>query len=277
MNQEDRRRMLWRARKQRQRERERDVRDIVPAGRDIVLVKTNVTHPVSACNPLPSVTVTSDRRDNIGVRAGLTVVAIGMLGVGITINAWFARSLGSTEFAGWLFLALGIVSDSAAFILPRQAEWLWRQRRPLASGMAWGLWAVTFAFALIASAGFASINIADVTTARAARTSPAIELAQRKLDAATAAVQAECRRVGPLCHARQAEQRQALADLAAGQAAVEAGADPQVAKAAQLVAWLTPWRPNADDLAMVRLALLALLPQLGGLVLLVARHSISNY
>jgi hypothetical protein len=260
-------RALARDRKRRQRERDR-----LNEGRDIVPVKTDVTHPVSACNSLPSVTVTPDRRYSIGVRSGLIVVALGMFGVGVTINAWFARSLGSTEFAGWLFLAVGVVSDSGAFVLPRQAEWLWRERRMLASLMAWGLWGVTFAFALIASAGFASMNIAEVTTARAARSSPSTELAQRKLDAATTAVATECRRVAPLCHARQAEQRDALADLSAAQKAVEAGADPQTAKAAQLVAWLTPWRPNPDDLAMVRLALLTLLPQLGGLVLMVARR-----
>jgi hypothetical protein len=52
---------------------------------------------------------------------------------------------------------------------------------------------------------------------------------------------------------------------------VAQSADPQVVKAAALVAWFSPLRPSEDDLAMVRLALLTLLPQLGGLVLMVAR------
>jgi hypothetical protein len=201
----------------------------------------------------------------------LTAVALALFATGLAINGWFARSLGSTPEAGWLFLAVGVASDSAAFVLPRQAEWLWHQRRMLASAVAWGLWSVTFGFALIASAGFASINIADVTSARAARSSPAMEVARLKVDAAKAAVAAECKQVGPLCRARQAEERQVLAELAGAQTAVAAAADPQTTRSAQLVAWLSPWRPSDTDLAMVRLALLTLLPQLGGLVLMVVR------
>jgi hypothetical protein len=201
----------------------------------------------------------------------LSGCAISMFGVGVTINAWFARSLGSTELAQWLFLAVGVVSDCAAFVLPRQAGWLWRTDRKMASLVAWGLWSVTFGFALIASVGFASLNIADVTSARASRSSPGIELAQHKLEVATAQAATECKKVGPLCRARQEEERQALAELGGARKAVQAGADPQVTKAAQLVAWLTPWKPSAEDVALGRLALLTLLPQLGGLMWLVAR------
>ncbi|MGA2293562.1 MAG: hypothetical protein ABSG20_34795 [Bradyrhizobium sp.] len=38
--------------------------------------------------------------------------------VGITINGWFARSLGSSDVAGWLFLGLGVAADIAALALP---------------------------------------------------------------------------------------------------------------------------------------------------------------
>jgi hypothetical protein len=292
----DRRRMLWRARKARQRERERLMieGDIGDRGRDLVPVTPPVTHPVSPCGGLPSVTpsvthIMSRLACGPSARQGatlpnascetwrlrsvaLTGIALALFGAGLAINGWFARSLGSTPEAGWLFLAVGVASDSAAFVLPRQAEALWHQRRMFASAVAWGLWSVTFAFALIASAGFASVNISDVTSARAARSSPAIELAQRRLDAATAAVAAECQRVGPLCRARQAEERQAFEALAGAQAAVAAAADPQTTKSAQLVAWVSPWRPTDTDVGMLRLALLTLLPQLGGLVLLVARQ-----
>jgi hypothetical protein len=202
------------------------------------------------------------------VSIALTAVALTLFASAVAATAAYAWTLGASEFARSVFCAIGVVADCLVFLLPLAAS-----RSPLPIALcAWSAWSVALAFALSGAIGFAALNIADVTSARAARTSPAIELAQRKLNAATAAVQAECRRVGPLCHARQAEQRQALADLAVAQAAVEAGADPQVAKAAQLVAWLTPWRPSSDDLAMVRLALLTLLPQLGGLVLLVARR-----
>src|ERR1700747_3325181 len=36
----------------------------------------------------------------------LTAAALALGGVGVTMNGWFARSLGSTDLAGWLFLAV---------------------------------------------------------------------------------------------------------------------------------------------------------------------------
>jgi hypothetical protein len=59
-----------------------------------------------------------------------------------------------------------------------------------------------------------------------------------------------------------------------GRAKVGKAADPQVDAAARLTAWITfgALRPTADDFGMLRLFLLTLLPQLGGLVLMVARR-----
>src|SRR6202011_1563064 len=37
----------------------------------------------------------------------MTAAALALGGVGVTMNGWFARSLGSTDLAGWLFLAVG--------------------------------------------------------------------------------------------------------------------------------------------------------------------------
>jgi hypothetical protein len=50
--------------------------------------------------------------------------------------------------------------------------------------------------------------------------------------------------------------------------------DPQSDGASKLVRWLSFDRvvPSADDFAMFRLALLTLLPQLGGLLLMIARR-----
>lgn len=51
--------------------------------------------------------------------------------------------------------------------------------------------------------------------------------------------------------------------------------DPQAASGAKLVAWVSADRfhPSADDFAMLRLLILTILPQLGGLVLMVARRA----
>jgi hypothetical protein len=37
----------------------------------------------------------------------LTTAALALSAVGIAINGWFARSLGSSDVAGWLFMAVG--------------------------------------------------------------------------------------------------------------------------------------------------------------------------
>jgi hypothetical protein len=55
--------------------------------------------------------------------------------------------------------------------------------------------------------------------------------------------------------------------------AVEQTADPQVEAASHIVAWLNRGmlRPTGDDFAMLRLVLLALPPQIGGILLMVGR------
>jgi len=74
---------------------------------------------------------------------------------------------------------------------------------------------------------------------------------------------------------QSSERRQVLdsATTNVGQAA-----DPQTIAAIRLVAWGSGGilRPAPEDFAMLRLFLLALLPQVGGLLLLVGRHSAAS-
>jgi hypothetical protein len=197
-------------------------------------------------------------------RIALMCSAFALAATGLAINARFARSLGSTEFAGWLFLAVGVASDIAAFVLPTWALSLPRWR----SAAAWALWTVTFGFALLASVGFASLNIADTALARASRSTPAIVDAQLALADAKLARDRECIRVRrPMCQRREDEVVARQGALDAARRAVVA--DPQTDGAAKLVAWAFGVAP---DLAMLRLALLTLLPQVGGLMLAVARR-----
>ena len=55
--------------------------------------------------------------------------------------------------------------------------------------------------------------------------------------------------------------------------AIEQTADPQTEAATRMVAWLSGGvlKPTGNDFAMVRLFLLALLPQIGGVLLMIAR------
>jgi hypothetical protein len=252
-------RALARDRKRRQRERDR---------------LRLVTAPTVTDDVTPDVTDTACSQDHARhphgppYRWALTLVAVVLFGAAIAANAEYAWTLGASPISSVVFSAIGVAADCAVFLLPLAAS-----RAPLPIALiGWAVWILALCFALCGAVGFAALNIADTVAQRSERSSPAIDLAKMKLAAASAAVSVECRKVGPLCRARQGEERQALADLGAALSARAAVADPQVVGAARLVAWLTPLRPADGDLAMVRLGLIVLIPQLAGLVLLVARR-----
>jgi hypothetical protein len=263
MTDEDRRRMLWRLRKARQRERDRlgDIGNVTP-----------VTTAISGWNGLPSVTVTSKPVGFPITHWLLSGVAVTLFAAAISSNAAFSWSLGASNLASGVFAGIGVAADTLVFVLPSVAAAKWRWGCRMASLATWSLYGPAMVFAVSGSIGFSALNIADVTASRSARSSPAIELAQARLDVARTQAAAECKRVGPLCRARQADEREAISNLANARSMVAQSADPQVVKAAALVAWMTPLRPSENDLAMVRLALLTVLPHLGGLVLMVSRR-----
>ena len=121
------------------------------------------------------------------------------------MNGWYASSLGSTQTSGWLFLALGIAADLVALVLPSVAAGLWQARQRVTAVAGWAVWLLTFAFAITASIGFASINISDVTTSRSSRVTPAVTAAQTALSDAMSARDRECRGgVGRFCREREA-------------------------------------------------------------------------
>ena len=204
----------------------------------------------------------------------LVAAAFALAGVGITTNGWFARSLGSSAVAGWLFLTIGVATDLVALVMPSCAAGLWHTGQRATSLVGWAVWAMTFAFAVTAGIGFASVNITDVAAARAGRVTPAVTAAQSALTDAMSARDRECGNgVGKFCREREtavAERRQILD---AAMASVGKTADPQTDAAIKLVAWVTlgELRPSAEDFAMLRLVLLALLPQIGGILLMVSR------
>jgi hypothetical protein len=206
----------------------------------------------------------------------LTTAALTLSAVGIAINGWFARSLGSSEIAGWLFLAVGVAADLAALILPSSSAGLWLAGQRATALVGWALWLVTFIFAVTAGVGFASTNIADVGLARASRTTPSVTTAQGALADAMAARDRECKGgVGKFCREREAAVAERRQLLDSAMTSVGQAADPQTDAAIKLVAWGSGGmlRPAPEDFAMLRLILLALLPQIGGVLLMVGRNS----
>jgi hypothetical protein len=204
----------------------------------------------------------------------LILAAVALAAVGITMNGWFARSLGSTESAGWLFLATGVAADCVALAMPACCARLWQARQRLTSLVGWVIWGMTFVFAVTAGIGFASLNIGDVTQARASRVTPQVVTAQNALADAMTARDRECHGgVGKFCRDREAAVADRRVALDTAMKTVAGSADPQTDAAIGVVAWLTAGRltPNANDFAMLRLVLLALLPQIGGILLMIGR------
>jgi hypothetical protein len=205
---------------------------------------------------------------------GLTAAALALAGVGLTMNGWFARTLGSTDLAGWLFLAVGLASDLVALVVPPTAIQLWQVRQRATAAVAWLVWSMTFVFAVTSGIGFASVNIADVTLTRASRVTPAVTIAQDALRDAVASRNRECAGgVGRFCREREQAVTDRQRALDSALSSVEHAADPQTDAAAKIVAWLTGGtaKPTADGFAILRLMLLALLPQIGGILLMIGR------
>jgi hypothetical protein len=240
---------------------------------DLGLTEATVT-PLPRATTQASLPVARPRRTISALL--LSTAALALAGVGITMNGWFARSLGSNDIAGWLFLAVGVAADLVALVMPTCAAALWQARQRVTALVAWSFWAMTFVFAVTAGIGFASLNIADATMMRASRVTPAVASAQAALNDAMAARDRECRNgVGRFCREREATVNERRQALDAAMKSVEQSADPQTEAAVRIVGWISrgALRPTGDDFAMLRLVLLALLPQIGGILLMVGRST----
>ena len=230
--------------------------------------------PPSAVTSRPNETATPAR--DYAASVLLSIAALSLAVVGITINGWFARSLGSSDIAGWLFLAVGVAADLVALVMPSCAAGLWRTGQRATALIGWAVWLMTFVFAVTAGIGFASTNISDVAITRASRITPAITNAQAALTDAMTARDRECKGgVGKFCREREAAVAERRQVLDSAMTAVGQSADPQSDAAIKLVTWASRGmlRPTLEDFAMLRLVLLALLPQIGGILIMVGRHS----
>jgi hypothetical protein len=214
-------------------------------------------------------------------RVILILVAIGIGALALIINGQTGWHFGTTPLASFTFAGLAVAADLLAMVLPGAAVALWHAHHRLLAIGAWLTWPLATGLAMLASLGFIELNVSDtaagrqaiVTTATATadQRTAAITAAQLAATAATKAREGECAVRGSKCRDREADERQALAALATAiavpvpTAATIAEADPQVTGALRLATWVGLGL-KTDDVKNVRLALMALLPNIAGLL-----------
>jgi MarR family len=297
-----------------------------PSAKSLVIPTVSVPVQSAAQGEHPSIGVVQHGSPIAAVRitraaggAALAALAVAVAWFGIRINAWYGGTLGRTPEASTLLSGLSVSADVLALILPTTAHTLWTDRRRMAAAVAWALWTITIAVALMATVGFAALNIADTTAARASTVTERAALTARierlrtehggiKESRSVAAIEAElqrtqpgaatvwratagCRDVtlpasgevcGPVLALRQAqamaERRDVVdADLREAESQLRLlpsvmATDPQADTAARLIGWMSFGliTVTSNDIHLARIAGMTLVPQLGGLVLMLA-------
>jgi hypothetical protein len=94
-------------------------------------------------------------------------IALGLLACALRVNMWYGARLAADAESQQTFVRLSIVSDIFSFVFPSFIGWAWGERRFIHAGLALGALGITFLWALVASAGFISVNVADAGAGRA--------------------------------------------------------------------------------------------------------------
>jgi hypothetical protein len=223
---------------------------------------SNIKADITVARDLAQAPVTQSRRTN----HVLVVIAYGFFALGIGINVWNAMT-GGTLADMALPAALGVLAEAVVFFLPAWALTLPIGRQVLA----WALFAFISVFALTNSLRMASVIAADQATARADRQTEGVRKADYAANMARSKRDEACGRgLGKTvaCKVRQAE----VTKLEANQTGAQAR--PESTDFARLVTWVSRGavQPGADDFAMLWLLFRTFLPQVGGLVLMLAQR-----
>jgi hypothetical protein len=203
----------------------------------------------------------------------LVLVAYGFFGLGIAINVWNARTTGGDLLGMAIPVGLGVLVEAVLFYVPARLMTLTSWRRALAICV----YALFFAFAVVNSLRMASLIAADQAAARADRQTAGVQAAARALDNARAERDNACRSTqgkSTACLSRRDEVAKLEKAQTAATAKVEAAAKPENADFSALVTWITrgAMKPGANDFSMIWLLLRTILPQIGGLVLMLAKR-----
>lgn len=210
-------------------------------------------------------------------------LAIGALALaiayfGLQINSWYGASLGRDAQAAALLAGLAITGDAVALLLPTVAQLV---RSRLEKFFAWAVWLLTLTIAVMAAVGFAATNISDTSAGRAKVANELASLTTQvaRLEAERARINIKPAAVQGLgnyraevtrANAIEAQLTAARARLAALPAVTTA--DPQADMAASLLRWVSGGfiQASAADVGMFRIIGMTLLPQISGLLLMLA-------
>jgi hypothetical protein len=214
--------------------------------------------------------------------ATLIALAIGIATLAVGINMQTGWHFGTSPVAAMTFSSLSVGADILALTLPATAAGLWHIQRRLLAVAAWAMWSLAATLAALASLGFVELHTSDTVAGRQAvvamvagateQRQSAIEAARSAANAATEARKAECVVRGGRCRDREADERTALQALNTAiavpvpEATTIADGDPQMTGALRLATW-AGLKVTAGDVVNVRLALMAALPNIAGLVL----------
>lgn len=246
-------------------------RAVVPAGALPTILAVAppeaVERVVLPAAPAASKADAQDRRTSWS----LVALAYGFAALGIGINVW--NAIGGNIADTALPAAMGVLAEGVVFFLPARLVALPAARRAL------GITLLLFvsAFALTNSLRMASIVAADTAAARADRTTEGTRSADAALDAARKARDDACGRgqgKTVACKTRVDEVGKLEAAKAAAVSRVADQARPESGDFAKLTAWLSRGtvQPGAQDFDMLWLLFRTFLPQIGGLVLMLARR-----
>ncbi len=168
------------------------IRTLEPGGRSVITAMSSTVHRATSANSTAPILATSksqiaavnvpvhlaqqgERRlvGPLPARGSRTIfritASLGFAAIawfGIRINAWYGVTLGKTDDASSLIAGLSVSADILALFLPAAARTLWVEGYRGGSAAAWALWTMTVAITLMATLGFAALNIADTTAAR---------------------------------------------------------------------------------------------------------------
>jgi hypothetical protein len=207
-------------------------------------------------------------------------VAIGALA--LAINGQTGWRFGTTTLASATFAGLALTGDLLVLVLPAAAVALWHARRRVLAVSAWTTWTLAAGLAAVASLGFVELYTSDTAAVRQAIIATSSSLgkqhegriaaAQLAVTAAAKAREAECAIRGPHCRDREGDERMALGALTKAIAdpvptvASIGVADPQVTATLRLATW-AGMKLTTDDILNLRLILMAILPNVAGLLI----------